>query len=172
LALIAGWFAALFTGRLPDALHRFIGAYVRYETHVFAFLSLVANPFPGFTGIPGSYPVDLEIAPRAPQNRWKTFFRLFLAGPAHVLAFGLAGVLWLVAIFGWFTGVFLGRMPEGLRNLGAYCLRYIAQAYGYVYLLTDGYPFAGPAEFVEPGAEAEEALPAWPGPLPSASPSS
>jgi hypothetical protein len=165
-ALFVGWFAALITGRLPDALHRFIGAYLRYVTHVLAFLFLVANPFPGFTGTPGSYPVDLEIAPRERQNRWKTLFRSVLLIPAAVLTFGLGGVLWLVAVFGWFTGVFLGRMPEGLRNLGAYCLRYTAQAYGYNYLLTDSYPYTGPAEYVEPEPEeVPEALPPWPGPL-------
>jgi fatty acid desaturase len=165
-ALIVGWFATLFTGRLPEALHRFIGAYLRYDTHVLAFLFLIANPFPGFTGTPGSYPVDLEIDPRRQQNRWKTLFRIFLAIPAFALALGLGFVLWLVAVFGWFVGVLLARMPEGLRNLGAYCLRYTQQAYGYVYLLTDSYPFAGPAEYVEPEREEEpEALPAWPGPL-------
>ena len=158
-AVVVGWFATLVTGQLPDALHRFIGAYLRYETHVLAFLYLIANPFPGFSGAPGAYPVDLQIAPRQRQNRWKTLFRMFLAIPAHVLAFGLGGVLWLVAVFGWFTGLFLGRMPEGLRNLGAYCLRYSAQAWGYSWLLTDSYAYAGPTDYVEP-------LPPWPGPLP------
>ncbi len=163
-ALVIGWFATLITGRLPEALHRFIGAYLRYETHVLAFLFLVANPFPGFTGTPGSYPVDLEIAPRERQNRWKTFFRGLLAIPAHTLAWGLTGALSVVAFLGWFVGVLLGRMPEGLRNLGAYSLRYLAQTYAYEYLLTDSYPFAGPTEYVEPELESE-ALPSWPGPL-------
>jgi uncharacterized protein DUF4389 len=167
-AVLFGWFAALITGRLPDALHRFIGAYVRYEIHVLAFIYLVANPFPGFTGTPGSYPVDLEIAANEPQNRWKTLFRLFLMIPAQLIAFALGGVLWLVAVFGWFTGVFLGRMPEGLRNLGAFCLRYLGQAYGYSWLLTDSYPYTGPTEFVAPEPE----LPPWPGPLRLPSPSS
>jgi ABC-type multidrug transport system fused ATPase/permease subunit len=165
-ALIVGWFAALFTGQLPEALHRFVGAYLRYEIHVLAFLYLIANPFPGFTGTPGSYPVDLEIAPRARQNRWKTLFRFFLAIPAYVVAFGLGWALFLVAVFGWFTGLILGRMPESLRNLGAYCLRFSAQTYGYGYLLTDSYPYTGPTEYVEPEPEEPEELPAWPGPLP------
>ncbi len=166
LALIVGWFATLITGRLPEALHRFLSAYVRYETHVFAFLSLVANPFPGFTGTPGSYPIDVEIAPPERQNRWKTLFRLLLAIPAHLLAAALVVPLELVALFGWFVGLVLGRMPEGLRNLGAYVLRFQAQANAYSYLLTDSYPYSGPTEYVEPEPEVEpEALPSWPGPL-------
>jgi hypothetical protein len=163
-ALLVGWFAALVTGRLPDALHRFIGAYLRYETHVLAFLTLVANPFPGFTGTPGIYPIDLEIDPRERQHRLKTLFRGFLAVPAFILASALGGALWVVAFLAWFVGLFLGRMPKGLRNLGAYCLRYTAQTYAYAYLLTDSYPFSGPTDYVEP-------LPPWPGPLPLPSPS-
>ena len=86
--------------------------------------------------------------------------------PAQVLSSALSGVLWLVAVFGWFVGLVLGRMPEGLRSLGAYCLRYTAQTNAYVYLLTDGYPYSGPSEYVEPAPPIEpEAVPAWPGPL-------
>ena len=161
LALIVGWFATLATGRLPDALHRFFSAYLRYEIHVFAFVLLVANPFPGFTGTPGSYPVDVEIGPREPQNRWKTLFRLFLAIPAALLNSALSGPLYVAAFLGWFASLALARMPESLRNLGAYVLRYSAQFYAYLYLLTDSYPYSGPAEYVEPEV-ALEPVPTWP----------
>ena len=163
-ALIVGWFATLITGRLPGALHRFLAAYVRYATHVFAFLTLVANPFPGFAGTQGTYPVDVQVAAPERQNRWKTLFRLPLGIPAHLLGSALTLPLELVAFFGWFVGLFLGRMPEGLRNLGAYILRYQAQAYAYSFLLTDSYPYSGPTDYVKP-------LPPWPGPLPLQSPS-
>jgi Domain of unknown function (DUF4389) len=162
-ALILGWFATLITGRLPEVLHRFIAAYLRYEVHVLAFLFLVGNPFPGFTGTAGSYPVDLEIPPPERQSRWKTLFRFFLAIPAHLLLSALFGALSVAAFLGWFVGVALGRMPEGLRNLGAYCLRYLGQTVAFEYLLTESYPYSGPTEY-EPEHE-PEALPAWPGPL-------
>ena len=164
LALIVGWLATLISGRLPKALHRFIAAYVRYATHVYAFLTLVGNPFPGFAGTAGSYPVDVVIAPPERQNRWKTLFRLLLAIPAHLLGSALVVPLELVAVFGWFVGLFLGRMPAGLRNLGAYVLRYHAQIYAYSFLLTDSYPYSGPTDYVKP-------VPPWPGPLPLPSPS-
>ena len=35
-------------------------------------------------------------------------------------------------------------MPEGLRNLGASCLRYSAQTYAFALLLTDRYPYSAP----------------------------
>src|SRR5690348_17908780 len=58
VAAVAGWVATLATGRLPVPLHRFLAAYVRYTTHLTAYLAIVANPFPAFTGAPGTYPVD------------------------------------------------------------------------------------------------------------------
>src|SRR6185437_1971976 len=53
---------------LPEGLHNFLAAYVRYAIHVGAYVLLAADPFPEFTGKPG-YPVDVEIAPPQPQNR-------------------------------------------------------------------------------------------------------
>jgi hypothetical protein len=154
-ALIVAWFAALFTGRVPGGLHRFLAAYLRYQTHVIAYLGLVANPFPGFVGAAGSYPVDVRIDPPERQNRWKTGFRIFLAIPAFFVAGALSGALWAAAFLGWFASLALGRMPRGLRNLGAYALAYDAQTYGYSYLLTDRYPYTGPPAEPE---EAREAL--------------
>ena len=71
----------------------------------------MANPFPGFVGAPGSYPVDLQIAPPERQNRWKTGFRLILAFPALLVTGAWAARSASSAIFGWFVGLFLGRMP-------------------------------------------------------------
>jgi hypothetical protein len=144
-AILANWFVTLFAGRPADALHRFIAAYLRYLTHTTAFLYLVANPFPGFTGEAGGYPVDLQIAPPGRQNRWKTGFRLILAFPAAILAGAVGNALYLVALFGWFVGLILGRMPRGLRNLGVFALRYQGQLAAYAWLLTDRYPYSGPS---------------------------
>jgi hypothetical protein len=145
LVIIANWFATLVGGKPPDALHRFISAYLRYATHVTAYLYLVANPFPGFTGREGSYPVDLAIAPPTRQNRWKTGFRIILAFPALLIASGLGSALSIVALFGWFTGLFLARMPHGLRNLGVFAIRYQVQLSAYGWILTDSYPMSSPA---------------------------
>lgn len=162
LALIVNWFATLIAGRSPDFLHRFLGAYLRQQTHLFAYLTLLANPFPGFVGEPGSYPVDLEIAPRAKQNRAKTAFRIVLAIPALFVATGLLFAMFLVAMFGWFAALFTGRMPDGLRKLGLFCLRYSAQLNAYLYMLTDRYPYAGPPAdtLSQPAAPAPQPDPA------------
>jgi hypothetical protein len=164
LVFFANWFVTLFAGRPAPALHRFLSRYVRYWTHTSAFVYLVANPFPGFGGQPGTYPIDLELPDPARQNRWKTGFRLILCVPSLIVAGALANALSLVAVFGWFTGLILGRMPTGLRNLGALALRYQAQAAAYVALLTDRYPYAGPS--LEVVTEAEATPAAAPAPQP------
>lgn len=143
-ALIAAWFVALALGRVPSALHRFIAAYVRYSTHLGAYLTIVGRKFPGFLGRQGSYGIDLEIDAPVRQSRWKTLFRLILAVPALMLSSALNGALFLVAFLGWWYALVKGRMPEGLRNLGASCLRYTAQLDAYLFLLTPRYPYTSP----------------------------
>jgi hypothetical protein len=143
LAAIVAWFATLFGGRCPAGLHDFIARYLTYMTHVSAYVFLIADPYPSFSGRTG-YPVDLEVDPPEPQNRWLTGLRLILAIPALLIANALQGVAQIIAILGWFVCLATGRMPRGMRDLSAYCLRYQAQAYGYVLLLTSRYPsFSG-----------------------------
>jgi hypothetical protein len=141
---ILNWFATLFAGRSPEWLHRFLTAYLRYANHVYAFLYLIANPFPGFVGKAGSYPFEIVIAPRERQNRWKTGFRIVLAIPALILTSAYGALAFVVALLGWFSSLARGRMPQGLRNAGALALRYQAQTHGYLLLLTDAYPYRGP----------------------------
>jgi hypothetical protein len=144
LAAVVNGIVALVRGRSAAPLHRFLAAYVRYAAHVTAFLSLVANPFPGFVGAPG-YPVDVTIGGPERQNRWVTLFRGLLALPAFLVAAGLSGALVLVGLLGWFAALATGRMPEGLRNLGAVAVRYLAQTNAYWLIVTDDYPYASPA---------------------------
>lgn len=162
-ASIANWFATLARGTPPEPLHRFVSAYIRYTLHVGAFVSFVGGPFPGFAGVAGSYPVDVRLPPPQPQSRSVTAFRIFLVVPAWIVAGALSDALAVAAIFMWFTGVFLGRVPPGLRRLGLYALRYSAQANAYGYLVTDRYPHASPLDGAA-GPVQDDVQ--WPPPLP------
>jgi hypothetical protein len=146
---ILNWFATLVTGTPPASFHRFLSRYVRYTLHVYAFLYLTANPFPGFAGVRGSYPLDVELPGPERQSRWVTGFRILLAVPAFfvnaVLGWGLA----VAAVLTWFVALLTGAAPWGLRNLSAYALRYSAQLNAYLYLLTGEYPHASPLEGAE-----------------------
>jgi hypothetical protein len=157
LFAIVAWFAALFTTQIPEGAHSFLARFVRYETHVFAYLVLAGNPFPGFTGEPGSYPVDVEVDGRDVQNRWKTGFRIFLAVPAILVGGALGGVMFVAGFFAWFAALFTARMPRNLRQGQLLALRYNAQVHAYLTLLTDRYPYASPAP---PAATATTAEPA------------
>jgi hypothetical protein len=140
LAFIVNWFATLFTGRSPDGLHNFLATFLRYTTHVRAYTLLIADPYPGFTGTQGSYPIDLEVASPEPQSRLTVFFRGILAIPALFVSNILGNLSHLLAVFSWFIALFTGRVPEGLRNFAVLALRFETQTYAYVLLLTGRYP--------------------------------
>jgi len=169
VAAFVNWLVTLVDGRSPEPLFDFLAAYVRYATHVYAYVLFAANPYPGFKGEPG-YPVDVELGRPQPQNRRKTGFRIVLALPALAVAGALvggapsswsaqgrsgggsfsyttsgAGVAFTVACLAWFAILARGRMPQGFRDLVAYCLRFAAQTWAYVFILTDRYPEADPA---------------------------
>lgn len=156
---LAGWLAALALGRLPAWLHRFLARYVRYSTHAGAFLYVLGGPFPGFTGRPGSYPVDLRIDDPSPQSRVKTLFRLFLGIPAFMIASALGTVQLMAGVGAWWVALITGTVPQGLHRLLAWGTRYQGQVSTYVLLLTERYPYAGPDG---PGAPPEPApQPGW-----------
>jgi Domain of unknown function (DUF4389) len=140
LAAIVNWFATLFTGRSPDGLHNFLATYLRYSTHVRAYVLLIANPYPGFTGKLGTYPIDLEVDPPEPQSRLTVFFRIILAIPALFVTNIMSNLSQLLAVFSWFIALVTGRVPEGIRNFAALALRIETQTYGYLMLVTGKYP--------------------------------
>ncbi|HEX4466774.1 MAG TPA: DUF4389 domain-containing protein [Solirubrobacteraceae bacterium] len=152
LVTIVNWLATLMLGRSPAPLHRFLAAFVRYQVHVSAFFYLVANPFPGFVGARGSYPIEVTLLEPRRQNRWKVLARLPLGIPALIIAGAYGSIVQLTAFLGWFYALIRGEVPRGLRNAGALGLRYGAQVAGYMMLLTDSYPYAGPTA---PGGAAD-----------------
>jgi len=46
----------------------------------------------------------------------------------------------VVAFLAWLYALFAGKLHPGLRDVLAYWLRYNAQAFGYICLLTQRYP--------------------------------
>lgn len=162
VAVIVNWLVLLARGTPWTAAHAFTTRYVRYSAQLSAYLVLLAEPYPRFGGS-ADYPVDVELPAPARQNRWTVLFRLPLAIPALLIVGMLTsgavnfssdsssasvsqvgGLLVLVAIFGWFASLALGRMPRGLRDAGVYVIAYAAQVNAYLLLLTDRYPDSDP----------------------------
>jgi hypothetical protein len=150
VAAFGGWLAGIALGRLPRPLHRFLSRYVRYSSHVYAFATVAARPFPGFTGLPGSYPLDIEIDPPERQSRWSIGFRWLLAFPAFLLVSAFGAVQSVAPVGAWFFALVTGRAPRGLEALLAYTIRYQAQSLAYSLLLTPRYPHSGPSEGYPP----------------------
>lgn len=144
-ATILSWFVQVVAGRPHAGLHRFIATYLRYGTHVYAYVYLLADPYPEFDGRAGGYPVGLSVAEPQRQDRLTVAFRLVLAIPAFVISTAYAGVAVVAVVLGWFAVLVRGEMPLGLRNAIALWLRYNQQTIGYVMLLTERYPYSGPA---------------------------
>lgn len=141
-AAIGNWFATLVAGRSPLGLHSFLAGYLRYSTHVSAYLFLIADPFPGFylINMSPAYPIELEVDGPREQNRWTVAFRILLAIPALFVANILRNLSSLLAVFSWVLSVLTARVPEGIRDFSALALRFEAQTYGYALLLTPRYP--------------------------------
>jgi hypothetical protein len=133
-ALVFSWIATLVRGRSPSVLHRFLRGYLRYWAQFGAWLNLVSGRYPRARKR-DQHPVQLE-APRVPQSRPVTLLRIVLALPLLVLASVLNVVLGLVGIAAWFVALVRGRTTEGLRELGAFCVRYQVEVLAYVLLLT------------------------------------
>jgi 2-(1,2-epoxy-1,2-dihydrophenyl)acetyl-CoA isomerase len=137
---LVDWVIALVKGRPAAGVAAWLTRFVRYQTHVYAYLYLVADPYPRFRGWAGTYPIDLAVDPPGAQPRWKTLLRIVLVVPAYVLMTVLQYVLAIVSFLGAIYALALGRYPRGIRDLSAYALRYTAQTWGYLLLLTDRYP--------------------------------
>jgi hypothetical protein len=157
--LFAQWWYTLFAQRPHPRMHAFLSRFVRQYTVVTAFSLILANPYPNQRGLPGDYPIDVEIDPSEHQAWWKTLLRSLLAIPAYILAYIFGYLAQIVAIINWIVGIIMGRIPRGLRDFGCYMLRYQTQTWAYVFLLTDRYPALstpepkGPVDVVPPKEE-------------------
>lgn len=139
VATVIAWFAALFTKRVPVGIHNFLAGYLRYQVHVLAYATLAANPYPAFNGN-SDYPIDIVVAPPEEQGRLGVFFRTLLALPALFLGNAMNSLVEILVFFAWVVCLFTGKMPEGMRNLIAFTIRYHAQTQAYYSLLTSRYP--------------------------------
>jgi hypothetical protein len=139
VALIC-WFAALFSGRLPDGLAEFQVGYLRWATRFYAYLLLLTDVYPPFELADAQYPVRLRAQP-GPLNRLAVLFRIILVIPAWIVSALLAyGLSFLVMFVTWLIVLIAGRMPRSLHEALAAAVRYQARVTGYFLMLTARYP--------------------------------
>ncbi len=68
---------------------------------------------------------------------------MLLAIPAQILAAILGMLVGVLGFLSWFVALALGRVPEGMRDINAWCHKYIGQTRAYAMLLTPRYPSLG-----------------------------
>jgi hypothetical protein len=148
-AVAVAWLALLIEGRLPSFLHRFLGAFLRYQGQVTAWFDLLSTRYPDPLHT-GEHPFRIELPDRLRQPRLVTVFRLPLALPPLVLTSAFNVVLSLASVAAWFAALARGRTTAGLQELGTFCLRYQLETQAYVTLLTSTYPRLAPPEVTTP----------------------
>ena len=115
--LVIGWFGALFTGRLPEFAHTYLGGVIRWEIRVNAYMFLLTDSYPPFSLEDVDYPVRTILPGGGPLNRVSVFFRIILAIPASVFSqivlYGLTVPLLFVM---WIVVIVTGSMPAALYD--------------------------------------------------------
>lgn len=138
---IVGWFAALFTGRLPDGIRDFLAGIVKYQARVHGYMLLLVDEYPPFAFFDApEYPIQVDIPPPTRLNPAAVFFRLILAFPAWVLTGVVVDGAAIVSFFVWLIMLFTGRQPEPAFGAGSAVLRWETRFLAYLAMLTPTYP--------------------------------
>jgi hypothetical protein len=148
LVAVVGWFAALFTGRLPAGLAGFLAGWLRWSARVGSYLALLTDRYPPFEMGDADYPVQVSAAPGR-LNRLAVLFRIILAIPVWLLSGLLAFGGIVIGFVAWLIVLITGTMPVPLYQAIAAITRYGIRYYGYFFLLSGTYPgglFGDPAD--------------------------
>lgn len=145
LFAFVGWFAILFTGRLPPGIGSFLAGVHRYQWRVLTFALFLREPYPAF-GVPSGYaepggdPATLNITPAARYSRPAVFFRVILIIPHAVFGFFLGIGLYFASIVAFFAVLITGRWPGGLRKFVVGVEFWSVRVNAWYFLLADPYP--------------------------------
>jgi hypothetical protein len=139
--IFIAFFAILFTKRWPRGMFDFTVQIIRWTVNVLAYVLLLRDEYPPFSGDPGEYPVTYEVEYREDLSRWMIFVKWLLAIPHFIVVSLLAVAAFVVLVIGWFAILFTARFPRGLFDFIVGTFRWYLRAYGYaIYLFTDRYP--------------------------------
>jgi len=132
---LIGWFAVLFTGKMPEGLSNIISGALRYQSRTMAYAGFLHDQFPTFDfsptpADPDSSPVQVNLQPTLEgRNRLTCAFRPLLAIPAALFMVLILIVAIVCQLIAFFAVLFTGKWPAAMLRFDAY-----------LYLLTDVYP--------------------------------
>lgn len=140
-AAFAGWWAALFTGRMPAGIGDFLGSGIRYWARLYAYLYLLTDTYPSFSLAEGyADPVTVLLPPRGRLNRAAVLFRAVIGIPAFIAISVIGSGVQLAMIVIWVVLLVSGRRPTSVFEALATTLRYQVRAYAWYLMLTSAYP--------------------------------
>jgi hypothetical protein len=140
---LGGWFVALFTGRLPTGLQKFLTGYLRYNANVIAYSTLLIDKWPSinFEHQADSL-VDVEVN-QVQLNRLAVLGRVILVIPGLVVStlfdYGIYPLLFTM----WVVGSITGLVPRTLHQAVATILRFQLRLNAYLFLVSPLQPFSG-----------------------------
>lgn len=138
--MVIGWFAALFTGRLPEPIARYLSHWIRYYLRLNAYFWMLTDRYPPFGFEDHDHPVQARLSPGT-LNRLAVLFRIFLAIPGAILA-GLAGSgLGVAGFVVWLINLIMGRTPRPLFEAIACVWRYGTRFLAYFGMVSSAYPW-------------------------------
>ncbi len=140
IGTIVLWIVIIITGKRPAGLARFLVYHLRWSTRVNAYLSLLTDEYPPFSGDERQYPARIQVDYSERGNRLTTFFRLLLAIPHFIALMVLGLVADIGTIVLWIVIIITGKRPAGLARFLVYYLRWSTRVNAYLSLLTDDYP--------------------------------
>jgi len=145
LVAIIGWFAILFTGKLPPGVGTFIAGVHRYQWRVVTYILFLREPYPAF-GVPSGYadpggdPAWFNVAPPESYSRIAVLLRIIYVIPQLLFGIVLAIGLYVAWIIAFFAVLFTGRWPEGLRKFVVGVEFWATRFSAWYFLLADPYP--------------------------------
>ncbi len=145
LCAVIGWFVALFTGQLPEALGDFIAAYYRYAWRAYSYAWFLREEYPpfapslGYTD-PRDDPALFEVQRGEGLSRLAVLFRLILIIPQVFVLFFVGIAAYVAVVIAFFAVLFTGRWPAGLRRFVVGVTRWALRVDGWFLLLANPYP--------------------------------
>jgi hypothetical protein len=140
---VISWFAAMWSGRVPAALRRFMVSFLQFTLEYQAFAALLTSRLPGLPNPEARGPrPELEID-EVDQSWPGLLFRIVLAVPAYVMSVVFLAGASVYAIIMWFSEIVTRRAPENLHVANALAVRFYIRTSSYLLLLTPTQPFVG-----------------------------
>jgi hypothetical protein len=145
LCALVGWFAALFTGQLPDVLADIIAGYFRFAWRAYSYSWFLRSTYPPFAfaigyGDSGGDPAWFDVRRGNGLSRMAVLFRFILVIPQAIVLFFLSIAVSVAMVAAFFAVLITGRWPSGLREFVIGVSRWYVRVHAWFFLLADPYP--------------------------------